>query len=90
LIHRADDLVSRDDRELGERQVPFDDVEVASADATGFNPQADFAWARSWGRQIDCFERPLLNRLRFLELHRFHDGLLTTPLISAFSPAGRR
>jgi hypothetical protein len=75
LIHDPDDLVTRDKGELGERQVPFDDVQVGAADSACLDAQPNFAGARDRRAQIEQFEGTLLDRLRLGELHRLHEIL---------------
>jgi len=74
-VHDPDDLVSGDERELGERQVPFDDVQVSAADSACLDAQPNFIGTRNRRWQIQQLERVLLDRLRLGESHCPHEIL---------------
>ena len=64
LIHHADDLVARHQRQPRQRQVALDDVQVGVADAAGMDAQTHLASARLRRRQLlqrqmaSCTDRP--------------------------------
>ena len=49
--HLGDDLVARNDRELGFGQFAIDQMQIGAANAAGANPEQELAWAGLWSIQ---------------------------------------
>ncbi len=79
LDHRADDLVPRNDRELGLCQVAVDDVQVGAAHAAGGDPDQDLPGPRHGHLALDERER----RMGRGEHHRARPRLHVTAVPSS-------
>ena len=73
-IDPSDDLVTRDDRRLGVRQLAIDHMQVCTADAAGEDLHSDLTWPGMRVGQL----RPFEGRVRLVEQHRLHQTVLTT------------
>src|ERR1041384_2500415 len=56
-IHHSDNLVARNNRELRQVQIAFDDVKIGATDATTLDAHTDFATAWRGHRNISQGER---------------------------------
>jgi hypothetical protein len=71
-LHHADNLVARNQRNLDERQVALDGMEVRVTDAASSDPHAYLTRTGLWGGEFAGNKGIFLGRLRDLEHHCAH------------------
>jgi hypothetical protein len=74
LVHDPDHLMPGNQRQLGRRQLAFDDMQIGVAHAAPHDPQPYFARARHRGRQVAPLQRPGLHRLGSGQHHGVHEA----------------
>jgi hypothetical protein len=84
-VDGADDLVTGDERKLGEREIAFHCVEVGVAESAGADADSDFVG--SWGRvgEIIEVEWRLFGGRGLLEEHCAHEDILRAGVRVRFS-----
>jgi hypothetical protein len=82
-VDQADDLMAGDDREFGQWEIAFGDVQVGVTDRAGADANAEFVWAGRRVGEIAELEWCGFDRGGLGELHRTHGEIVEE--LSAFS-----
>jgi hypothetical protein len=64
LLHRADDLMTRDDRQFGRLDVALDQVQIGAAHGTGIDADANLSCGGLRLRMLDQVQRAAGDRGR--------------------------